>query len=191
MDEASIFVEALKRPSPDERAAFLDQACSGNDELRRSVELLLRAHDKAGGFLADSPAPAGVTVDQTIPEKPGTVIGPYKLIEPIGEGGMGTVWMAQQTEPVKRLVAVKLIKAGMDSKQVIARFEAERQALALMDHPNIARVLDGGTTSASRPYFVMDLVKGVPITRYCDEHHLTPRQRLELFLPICQAVQHA
>src|SRR5207248_7866025 len=104
---------------------------------------------------------------------------------------MGTVWMAQQTEPVKRLVAVKLIKAGMDSKQVIARFEAERQALALMDHANIARVLDGGTTSAGRPYFVMDLVKGVPITRYCDEHHLTPRQRLELFVPVCQAVQHA
>src|SRR5215470_3791056 len=104
---------------------------------------------------------------------------------------MGTVWMAQQTEPVKRLVAVKLIKAGMDSKQVVVRFEAERQALALMDHPNIARVLDASTTDAGRPYFVMDLVKGVPITRYCDEHHLPPRQRLELFLPVCQAVQHA
>ena len=104
---------------------------------------------------------------------------------------MGTVWMAQQTEPVKRLVALKLIKAGMDSRQVIARFEAERQALALMDHPNIAKVLDGGTTGAGRPYFVMDLVKGVPITRYCDEHRLTPRQRLELFIPVCQAVQHA
>src|SRR5262249_48737554 len=124
-------------------------------------------------------------------EQPGTVIGPYKLLEQIGEGGMGTVWKAQQTEPVKRLVAIKLIKAGMDSRQVIARFEAERQALALMDHANIARVLDAGTTSAGRPYFVMDLVKGVPITRYCDEHHLTPRQRLELFLPVCQAVQHA
>ncbi len=130
-------------------------------------------------------------IDQPTTESPGTVIGPYKLIEPIGEGGMGSVWMAQQTEPVKRLVAVKLIKAGMDSRQVIARFEAERQALALMDHPNIARVLDGGTTSGGRPYFVMDLVKGVPITRYCDEHHLTPRQRLELFIPVCQAVQHA
>ncbi len=191
MDEASIFLEALKKPLPDERAAFLDQACGGNAELRRSVELLLRAHDKAGGFLADSPGPLGVTVDQPVPEGPGTVIGPYKLIEQIGEGGMGTVWMAQQTEPVKRLVAVKLIKAGMDSRQVIARFEAERQALALMDHPNVARVLDAGTTSAGRPYFVMDWVKGVPITRYCDEQHLTPRQRLELFLPVCQAVQHA
>src|SRR5262249_36788880 len=149
------------------------------------------AHDKAGGFLADSPAPGGVTVDHPIAESPGTVIGPYKLIEQIGEGGMGSVWMAQQTEPVKRLVAGKLIKAGIDSKQVLARFEAERQALALMDHPNIARVLDGGTTGAGRPYFVMDLVKGVSITRYCDEHHLTPRQRLELFIPVCQAVQHA
>jgi tetratricopeptide (TPR) repeat protein len=119
------------------------------------------------------------------------VIGPYKLLEQIGEGGMGTVWMAQQTEPVKRVVALKLIKAGMDSRQVIARFEAERQALALMDHPNIARVLDGGTTSAGRPYFVMELVKGVPLTRYCDEHRLTPKQRLELFIPVCQAVQHA
>jgi serine/threonine protein kinase len=119
------------------------------------------------------------------------MMDPYKLIEQIGEGGMGTVWMAQQTEPVKRLVALKLIKAGMDSKQVVARFEAERQALALMDHPNIARVLDGGTAPSGRPYFVMDLVKGVPITKYCDEHHLTPRQRLELFLPVCQAVQHA
>jgi WD40 repeat protein/serine/threonine protein kinase len=155
------------------------------------VERLLRAVSEAGSFLetpAQDPSP---TVDQPPVESRGTVIGPYKLIEPIGEGGMGTVWMAQQTEPVKRLVAVKLIKAGMDSRQVIARFEAERQALALMDHPNIARVLDAGTTGAGRPYFVMDLVKGVPITRYCDEHRLTPRQRLELFLPVCQAVQHA
>src|SRR5207244_3423343 len=133
----------------------------------------------------------GAAEQASSPEAAGTLIGPYKLIEQIGEGGMGTVWMAQQTEPVKRLVAVKLIKAGMDSRQVIARFEAERQALALMDHANIARVLEAGTTGAGRPYFVMDLVKGVPITRYCDEHHLTPRQRLELFIPVCQAVQHA
>src|SRR5262249_896997 len=132
MNEESIFLEALKTPSPGERAAFLDQACGENDELRRSVELLLRAHEKAGGFLADSPRTAGATVDFSITELPGTVIGPYKLLEQIGEGGMGTVWMAQQTEPVKRVVAIKLIKAGMDSKQVIARFEAERQALALM-----------------------------------------------------------
>src|SRR5207237_410274 len=117
--------------------------------------------------------------------------GPYKRLELIGDGGMGTVWMAQQTAPVKRLIALKLIKAGMDSKQVLARFEAERQALALMDHANIARVLDAGTTSAGRPYFVMDLVKGIPITTYGDEHRLTLRQRLELFIPVCQAVQHA
>src|SRR5262249_9938060 len=115
----------------------------------------------------------------------------YKLVEEIGEGGMGVVWLAQQQEPVKRLVAVKLVKAGMDSRQVIARFEAERQALGLMDHPSIARVLAAGTSGAGRPYFVMELVKGTPITRYCDEHHLTPRQRLELFVPVCQAVQHA
>src|SRR5687767_2249833 len=119
------------------------------------------------------------------------IAGKYKLLEALGEGGMGSVWMAQQTEPVKRLVAVKVIKAGMDTRQVVARFEAERQALALMDHPNIARVLDGGTSNAGRPYFVMELVKGVPITRYCDQYHLTPRERLELFVPVCQAVQHA
>jgi serine/threonine protein kinase len=118
-------------------------------------------------------------------------IGPYKLLQQIGEGGMGTVFLAEQTEPVQRKVALKIIKPGMDSRHVLARFEAERQALALMDHPNIAKVLDAGTTDNSRPYFVMELVKGVPITRYCDEHHLTPRQRLELFVPVCQAVQHA
>src|SRR5262249_34562102 len=144
----------------------------------------------------DSPPTAGSTgtrpPETAGTEQPETILaGRYKLLEQIGEGGMGAVRMAQQTEPVKRLVAVKLIKAGMDSKQVTARFEVERQALALMDHPNIAKVLDAGTTGAGQPYFVMDLVKGVPITRYCDEHHLTPRQRLELFLPVCQAVQHA
>src|SRR5262249_23455968 len=151
------------------------------------VRELLSAHEESQGPLDRGLAVLGVTVDAGQPEGPGSVIGPYKLIQQIGEGGMGTVWMAQQAEPVKRLVALKLIQAGMDSKQVIARFEAERQALALMDHPNIAKVLDGGTTATGRPYFVMDLVKGVPITRYCDEHHLTPRQRLELFLPVCQA----
>src|SRR5262249_5162198 len=117
--------------------------------------------------------------------------GRYKLVEALGEGGMGTVWMAQQTEPVKRLVALKVIKPGMDSQQVLARFEAERQALALMEHPNIAPVLDAGAAAARRLYFVMELVKGVPITRYCDEQRLTPKQRLELFLPVCQAIQHA
>jgi serine/threonine protein kinase/Tfp pilus assembly protein PilF len=195
----AIFLAAMEKATAAERAAYLDMACAADPALRERVERLLAAQSKVSQFL-EAPAPALLgTVEQSpVTERPGMAIGPYKLLQQIGEGGMGTVWMAQQTEPVKRLVAVKLIKAGMDSKQVIARFEAERQALALMDHPNIARVLDGGTTRAEpggvspgRPYFVMDLVKGVPITRYCDEHHLTPRQRLELFIPVCQAVQHA
>src|SRR3954462_11204456 len=192
LDEKAIFNVARQIGSPDARAEYLRQACGTDSGLRERVEVLLHAYEEQASFL-ESPPPVGgaPTIDQPASESPGPVIGPYKLIEPIGEGGMGTVWMAQQTEPIKRLVALKLIKAGMDSKQVIARFEAERQALALMDHPNIARVLDGGTTSAGRPYFVMDLVKGVPITKYCDEHRLTPRQRLELFIPVCQAVQHA
>ncbi len=192
MGERSIFIAALEKDDATERAAYLDQACAGDAAMRVRIERLLKAHEPADSFLERGPAVLDATDNfEPIAEQTGTVIGPYKLIEPIGEGGMGSVWMAQQTEPVKRLVAVKLIKAGMDSRQVIARFEAERQALALMDHPNIARVLDGGTTGAGRPYFVMDLVKGVPITRHCDEHHLTPRQRLELFIPVCQAVQHA
>src|SRR6516162_6738810 len=186
MIEEDLFHRALEKPTLAEQLAFLDEVCADQPELRQRVERLLRSHRHEDSFLRP-----GVTLEEPATERPGTVIGPYKLIEQIGEGGMGTVWMAQQTEPVKRLVAVKLIKPGMDSKQVIARFEAERQALALMDHPNIARVLDGGTTGAGRPYFVMDLVKGVPITRYCDQHRLTPRQRLDLFIPVCQAIQHA
>ena len=188
----AIFSAALAKPSPQERATYLDQACGGDLDLRRRVEQLLDAHAKLGSFLQeDGTEPVPASDDSSSGESPGTIIAPYKLLEQVGEGGMGTVWMAQQTEPVKRLVALKLIKAGMDSKQVIARFEAERQALAIMDHANIARVLDAGTTIAGRPYFVMDLVKGVPITRYCDERRLTPRERLELFIPVCQAVQHA
>src|SRR5262245_30615737 len=190
-DVKSIFGKALELSAPGERAAYLDQACGGDTGLRAEVESLLHAQAGAAGLFEGVIPPPGRTLDARVTAGPGTQIGPYRLLEPIGEGGMGTVWMAQQTEPVKRLVAIKLIKAGMDSEQVVARFEAERQALALMDHPNIARVLDGGTTDAGRPYFVMDLVKGVPITKYCDEHHLTPRQRLELFLPVCQAIQHA
>jgi WD40 repeat protein/serine/threonine protein kinase len=196
MNEESLFAAALAKTSAAERRAFLDEACAGDPALRQRVEQLLAADQRTAGVLerGQDPRPP----DASPPERPGAAVGPYKLIEPIGEGGMGTVWMAQQTEPVRRLVAVKLIKAGMDSKQVLARFEAERQALALMDHPNIARVLDAGTTkggpggvSPGRPYFVMDLVRGMPITRYCDERRLTPRQRLELFVPVCQAVQHA
>jgi WD40 repeat protein/serine/threonine protein kinase len=196
MRERDLFIELLQKTDPADRIAYLDAACAGDDILRGRVLELLAQHEKNESFLLDAPAPLphvlpNATIDLPITEAAGSTIAGYKLVEQIGEGGMGAVWMAQQTEPVKRLVAVKLIKAGMDSKQVIARFEAERQALALMDHPNIARVLDGGTTDAGRPYFVMDLVKGVPITKYCDEHHFTPRQRLELFLPVCQAVQHA
>src|SRR5438270_4229359 len=191
MSDSGIFKAAVNL-SPERRAAYLDQACGTNHALRREVESLLRAHDEPGGFLQSQVARQAATVDEPpLTERPGTVIGPYKLLQQIGEGGMGVVYMAEQQEPVRRKVALKIIKPGMDSRQVIARFEAERQALAMMDHQNIARVLDAGTTATGRPYFVMELVKGVPITRYCDEHHLTPRQRLELFIPVCQAIQHA
>src|SRR5215471_18742569 len=165
IDEKDVFVAALAVPDAEEREAYLQAACAGHPELLGRLRELLAAHEESQGPLDRRPAALGVTMDAAHTEGTGTVIGPYKLVEPIGEGGMGTVWMAQQTEPVKRLVAVKLIKAGMDSAQVIARFEAERQALALMDHPNIARVLDAGATkgeaggvSPARPYFVMVLV---------------------------------
>jgi eukaryotic-like serine/threonine-protein kinase len=191
MNEESIFMEALEKHTPEGRAAFLDQACVHNSDLRHSVELLLKAHEKAGHFLQDV-SRLGPNLDVLAPsELCGTVIGPYKLLQQIGEGGMGVVFMAEQTQPVQRKVALKVIKPGMDSRQVIARFEAERQALALMDHINIARVLDAGATESGRPYFVMELVTGVPITKYCDDNHLTPRERLELFVPVCQAIQHA
>jgi WD40 repeat protein/serine/threonine protein kinase len=187
-----LFSKAAECQSAEEQAAFLDQACRGDAELRAQLEELLQAQREAGSFLQEPSASPAATVDEVrAAERPGTVIGPYKLLQQLGEGGMGAVFLAEQTEPVQRKVALKLIKSGMDSRQIIARFEAERQALALMDHPNIAKVLDGGATADGRPYFVMELVKGVPITRYCDEHHLTPRERLELFVPVCQAVQHA
>ena len=184
------FLEAVQVAAA-ERSAVLNQVCAGDAELRRRVELLLRAHDDS----ADLPPVAG-GVDKTMAyvphEQPGTVIaGRYKLLEAIGEGGMGTVWVAEQTQPVRRKVALKLIKAGMDSKSVLARFEAERQALAVMDHPNIAKVLDGGLTETGRPFFVMEYVKGVPITEYCDATRLSIPERLQLFMQVCQAVQHA
>jgi eukaryotic-like serine/threonine-protein kinase len=186
----SIFCDALERTSAAERAAFLETACGADTALRARIEALLQAHVQAGGFLTDQTSPSAV-IDGPLTERPGTVIGPYKLLEQIGEGGMGLVFVAEQQQPVRRKLALKVIKPGMDTRQVIARFEAERQALALMDHPNIARVVDGGTTPSGRPYFVMELVNGVPIARYCDEHRLTPRQRLELFVPVCQAIEHA
>jgi hypothetical protein len=191
--EQSIFLRALELTSPVERAAYLDDACRDQSGLRAEIEALLSAHQRLGGrtsFAREQAPPTQTHLPPT--DVAGTVLaGRYKLLEEIGEGGMGTIWMARQTEPVQRLVAVKLLKAGMGSKAVLARFEQERQALALMDHPNIAKVLDAGAAADGRPFFVMELVKGVPITRYCDEHRLTPKERLKLFVPVCQAVQHA
>ena len=201
MRERDIFIEVLELGDPSEQAALLDKACQEDAELRGRVEQLLAEHERQESFILDTPPigcngfpsgdGVGSTVDSPITERPGTIIGPYKLLQQIGEGGMGVVFMAEQTQPLQRTVALKIIKPGMDTRQVIARFEAERQALAMMDHPNIAKVLDAGTTDSGRPYFVMELVKGVPITKYCDEKHLPLRARLELLLPVCQAVQHA
>ena len=181
----AIFDGALQKASDVERAAFLEGACGPNVDLRARVDTLLRAHSAAGGFLQ-------ATVDFERPrEGPGTVIGRYKLLQQIGEGGFGVVYMAEQLEPVRRKVALKIIKLGMDTKQVVARFESERQALALMDHPHIARVFDAGATDSGRPYFVMELVRGISITDYADKNELALRDRLELFMTVCQAVQHA
>jgi serine/threonine protein kinase len=218
MNERAIFAEALDIADPGQRAAFLERACADRPELRRHIEELLAAQDDLGSFLARPPVLPPSPPAAAPGEGPGDRIGPYKLLQKIGEGGMGVVYMAEQEEPVRRKVALKIIKPGMDSRQVVARFEAERHALAMMDHPNIARVIDAGTTqpnpksrhdnqpgvegsefdvrapsirAAGRPYFVMELVYGVPITRFCDEHRLTPRQRLRLFVPVCQAIQHA
>jgi WD40 repeat protein len=192
MTEESLFLAALERTDPAERQVFLDQACAGDAELRQRIERLLAAY-AVGQDKLEPPAPAPVpTVDYHPTAGPGDVIaGRYQLLERIGEGGMGEVWVAKQTEPVNRKVALKLIKPGMDSKAVLARFEQERQALALMDHPSIARVFDGGLTADGRPFFVMELVNGLPLAKFCDDAKLTPRERLELFVPVCQAVQHA
>src|SRR6266849_5004853 len=190
--EALIFTEALGVPV-EKRAAFLEGACGGDERLRRKVEALLTSHQEIGDFLQESPdeAVSQARIAATADEKPLDRIGRYKLLEQIGEGGCGVIFMAEQEEPVRRRVAVKVIKPGMDTKSVIARFEAERQALALMDHPSIAKVFDGGATKSGRPYFVMELVRGVKITEYCDEHSLTTHERLKLFIQVCQAVQHA
>ncbi len=214
MNEEALFHLVLEI-SPTKRGTILDEACGHDVVLRHRMEALLYAHDHPAGFLERPKCgPVAVSfvsngqnatldsaglnvpgncsnVSESFADRPGIVIGPYKLLEEIGEGGMGTVWMAEQQQPVRRKVALKLIKPGMDSTKVIARFEAERQALALMDHPNIARVLDAGTTDTGRPYFVMELVHGIPVSRYCDEQKLTPHERLQLFVPVCQAIQHA
>src|SRR5262245_6745346 len=188
----SLFLEALERSTPAQWPAYLDRACAGEPELRQRVEVLLQAHLEAGSVLDRPDTESAATCEQPLlREGSGTVIGPYKLLQQLGEGGMGAVFLAEQTQPVRRKVALKVIKPGMDSRQVTARFEAERQALALMDHPNIARVFDGGQTAGGRPYFVMELVQGVPITDFCDQGQLALKERLELFIRVCQAVQHA
>src|SRR5262245_41294629 len=190
LSEEELFAAAIQPPLA-ERAAYLDHACAGNAVLRAQVESLLTAHDHPDSLLEVPVRNATIETTPRMTEAPGTVIGPYKLLQQIGEGGMGVVFLAEQSEPIQRTVGLKIIKPGMDTRQVIARFEAERQALAMMDHPNIAKVLDAGTTDTGRPYFVMELVKGAPITKYCDDEKLTLRQRLELFKPVCEAVQHA
>jgi serine/threonine protein kinase len=214
----SIFLAAVENYAPEQWPAYLDEACAGESALRRRVVALLQGHALANSLLDAPESSSAVACDEQTSERPGAMIGPYKLLEQIGEGGMGLVFVAEQQRPVRRRVALKIIKPGMDSQQVVARFEAERQALAMMDHPNIAKVLDGGAIgaeprtsisepralasgladplanasgSAGRPYFVMELVKGKPITEYCDKHRLPTRQRLELFLDVCHAVQHA
>jgi serine/threonine protein kinase/WD40 repeat protein len=190
--EEFLFEAALTKPSAEERAAFLDGVCRDNPGLRARLEVLLEGHFQAEGFLSSGTKQVEQKSAPPAAEESGsTLIGRYKLLEKIGEGGFGEVWMAEQKEPVKRRVALKIIKLGMDTKQVVARFEAERQALALMDHPNIAKVFDAGATDTGRPYFVMELVRGIRITDYCDQNHLPTEERLKLFIQVCRAIQHA
>jgi len=187
-----IFHCAIEIADASERAAYLDQACQGDEALRAEVDLLIASHEEVGDFLEMPPVDPDVTLEASpLIEIPGTTVGRYTLLEKIGEGGMAVVYMAEQKRPMRRKVAFKIIKLGMDTKQVIARFEAERQALAMMDHPNVAHVYDAGTTETGRPYFVMELVRGVSLTDYCDKNKLGTRQRLELFIAVCHAVQHA
>jgi tetratricopeptide (TPR) repeat protein len=194
--EEQIFIAALQLATREERAAYLKDACASDAALRQRVEALLQAHERARASIdpdvtVKSPPSPDVPLVEPITEKPGDRIGRYKLLQEIGEGSFGIVYMAEQEEPVRRRVALKVIKLGMDTKQVIARFEVERQALALMDYPNIAKVLDAGATDTGRPFFVMELVRGVPITEYCDQNNLSTRERLDLFVEICRAIQHA
>ena len=192
-----IFNQAIELELKEAREAFVRGACDGDDKLRKGVEELLLAFDDMDDIkflktIAEREANKAATLAEVpLSEGPGTIIGRYKLLQQIGEGGMGVVYMAQQTEPVNRKVALKIIKLGMDTKQVVARFEAERQALAMMDHPNIAKVLDGGTTETGRPYFVMELVQGVPITKFCDKNKLSTNERIDLFISVCHAIQSA
>src|SRR5712664_1775308 len=191
-EDIAVFTEALRLPA-EERDRYLSEACKGDAEFRLRVEALLQAHAQAGDFLGRSAAGRPTREAQAFPagEKPGDRIGRYKLLQQIGEGGCGVVYMAEQEEPIRRRVALKILKLGMDTKSVMARFEAERQALGLMDHPNIAKVFDAGATESGRPYFVMELVRGLKITDYCDLKSLTTEARLDLFVQVCRAVQHA
>jgi len=191
-DIKSIFWSAIEKKTTEERVAYLDKICASDSALRLKIDDLLKLHENAGDFL-ESPIidPDATLNDLPRTEEPGAVIGPYRLLEKIGEGGMASVYMAEQQKPIRRKVALKIIKLGMDTKSVIARFEAERQALAMMDHPNIAKVLDAGATDTGRPYFVMELVKGASITDFCDANNLSTKGRLELFVCVCRAVQHA
>ncbi|MBT5926398.1 MAG: serine/threonine protein kinase, partial [Verrucomicrobia bacterium] len=190
-----IFHTAKELTDAEQREIYLRDACKDAPEFRNKVEQLLKASAKSeslfGCKTADIQTDTATLQQAPIAEGPGSQIGRYKILQPLGEGGMGAVFMAEQTEPVIRKVALKIIKLGMDTRNVVARFEAERQALALMDHPNIAKVLDAGATDSGRPYFVMELVRGVPITEYCDKNKLSTLDRLKLFIPVCQAIQHA
>jgi len=193
--EAALFAAVIEKPLA-ERAAFLDGACHGDPALRQRLEALLTAHAAPDELLSSLTPEAKATLKIEFAEEPadetvGQKIGRYKILEKVGEGGCGVVYVAEQTEPVRRRVALKVIKLGMDTKQVVARFEAERQALAMMDHPNIAKVLDAGTTETGRPFFVMELVRGIKITGYCDQNNLPTQERLDLFMQVCQAIQHA
>src|SRR5262245_15268312 len=189
--EKEIFEQALDLESGEERQSFLEQACGEDAALLARVQALLRASEEESRFLPDEPAQSPTELSAPVTGNAGDRIGHYKLLQQIGEGGCGIVYLAEQEEPIRRRVALKVVKLGMDTKSVIARFEAERQALALMDHSYIAKVLDAGATEAGRPYFVMELVEGIRITEYCEQRNLTTRHRLELFIQICRAIQHA
>ncbi|MEJ2649478.1 MAG: bifunctional serine/threonine-protein kinase/formylglycine-generating enzyme family protein, partial [Sedimentisphaerales bacterium] len=187
-----ILLEALEKKTPEEKVAYINQVCGDDKQAQMELDSLIKSYEQAGNFIETPPVGQQIILDEpAVSEGPGTVIGHYKLLEKIGEGGMAVVYMAEQEKPIRRKVALKIIKLGMDTKSVIARFEAERQVLAMMDHPNIAKVLDAGATETGRPYFVMELVTGVPITEYCDDNNLSIKERLALFIQICNAVKHA
>ena len=192
MNEQEIYIAAMCRDDLHDRNRFLDDACGDDPELRERINSLLKHGQQANRFMEDLPLEV-LALDEIDGQHNlvGTTIGPYKLCELVGEGGMGEVYVAEQESPLRRTVALKIVKPGMDSKEVMARFEAERQTLALMEHPHIARVIEGGTTEAGRPYFVMELVHGIPITKFCDQYKFSIERRLRLFIDVCQAIQHA